>query len=71
MASQACWWWTPHRTRHNNSAKSCTGWQENTDGSSALLPLPALLSSAVIGLIAMAQLLRATPLGVGHDVEVE
>ena len=39
--------------------------------SSALLPLPALLSSAVIGLIALAQLLRATPLSFGHDVEVE
>lgn len=39
--------------------------------SSALLPLPALLSAVVIGVIALIQLLKATPLEFGHDVEVE
>ena len=40
--------------------------------SSALLPLPALLSAAVIGVIALAQILRASPLSFDHDVvEVE
>jgi TRAP-type C4-dicarboxylate transport system permease small subunit len=39
--------------------------------SSALLPLPALLCAGVIGVIALVQLLKATPLSFGHDVEVE
>ncbi|WP_397532819.1 TRAP transporter small permease subunit [Roseateles sp.] len=39
--------------------------------SSALLPLPALLSALVIGVIALTQLIRRTPLDLGHGVEVE
>jgi TRAP-type C4-dicarboxylate transport system permease small subunit len=39
--------------------------------SNALLPLPALLSAVVIGLIALVQLLRRDPLDFGHDVDVE
>nr|WP_316639216.1 TRAP transporter small permease subunit [uncultured Roseateles sp.] len=39
--------------------------------SAALLPLPAFLSSLVIGLIALVQLLRRSPLDFGHDVDVE
>jgi len=39
--------------------------------SSALLPLPALLSATLIGLTALVQLLRGTPVSLGHDVEVE
>lgn len=39
--------------------------------SSALLPLPALLSSVSIALMALWQLLRGAPLDLGHDLEVE
>ncbi|WIT14521.1 TRAP transporter small permease subunit [Paucibacter sediminis] len=39
--------------------------------SSALLPLPALLSSLAIALMALWQLLRAAPLDLSHDLEVE
>jgi len=39
--------------------------------SSALLPLPALLSSLAIALMALWQLLRGVPLDLGHDLEVE
>ncbi len=39
--------------------------------SSALLPLPAFLSALAIGAIALAQLIRRTPLDLGHGVEVE
>lgn len=39
--------------------------------SSALLPLPAFLSSVLIGLVALVQLLKRTPLDFGHDVDVE
>lgn len=38
---------------------------------SALLPLPALLSSLAIALMALWQLLRGAPLDLGHDLEVE
>lgn len=37
----------------------------------ALLPLPALISAALIGLMALAQLLRAAPLDLEHESEVE
>ncbi|MFM2053802.1 MAG: hypothetical protein RL456_1839 [Pseudomonadota bacterium] len=37
----------------------------------ALLPLPALLCAAVIGACALAELLRGTPLDLGHGAEVE
>jgi gluconokinase len=37
----------------------------------ALLPLPALLSALLIGLMALAQLLRGAPLDLGHESEVE
>jgi TRAP-type C4-dicarboxylate transport system permease small subunit len=39
--------------------------------STALLPLPALLSCAAIALMALAELLRGTPLQLGHQAEVE
>lgn len=37
----------------------------------ALLPLPALLSSAAIAVMALVELLRRTPLDLGHEAEVE
>ncbi|WP_420714734.1 TRAP transporter small permease [Roseateles sp. SL47] len=39
--------------------------------SNALLPLPALLSSALIGLMALWQLVRARPLELDHELDVE
>lgn len=39
--------------------------------SSALLPLPALLCSLAIGLMALVELIRRTPLDLGHGAEVE
>lgn len=37
----------------------------------ALLPLPALLSSAAIAVMALVELLRRTPLNLGHGAEIE
>jgi gluconokinase len=37
----------------------------------ALLPLPALLSATAIGVMALVELLRRTPLHLGHEAEVE
>jgi len=37
----------------------------------ALLPLPALLSALAIGVMALANLLRGTPVDLGHESEVE
>ena len=37
----------------------------------ALLPLPALLCSAAIGVMALVELVRRTPLHLGHGVDVE
>ena len=37
----------------------------------ALLPLPALLCSAVIGACALIELLRGTPLDLGHAADIE
>jgi TRAP-type transport system small permease protein len=37
----------------------------------ALLPLPALLSSAAIGVMALVELMKRTPLDLGHGAEVE
>ena len=37
----------------------------------ALLPLPAFLSSVAIGLMALVELLKRTPLDLGHGMEVE
>ena len=37
----------------------------------ALLPLPALLASAAIGVMAVIELIRNQPLDLGHGVEVE
>lgn len=37
----------------------------------ALLPLPALLCSAVIGVCALVELLRGTPLHLGHAADIE
>jgi len=39
--------------------------------SSALLPLPAFLCSLAIGLMALVELIRRTPLDLGHGAEVE
>ena len=39
--------------------------------SSALLPLPAFLCSLAIGVMALAELIRRTPLDLGHGAEVE
>lgn len=39
--------------------------------SNALLPLPALLSSVLVGLMALWQLLRGQPLDLDHELEVE
>ncbi|MBB3193530.1 gluconokinase [Roseateles terrae] len=39
--------------------------------SNALLPLPALISSVLIGLMALWQLVRAQPLNLDHELEVE
>ncbi|QTD44694.1 TRAP transporter small permease subunit [Ottowia testudinis] len=39
--------------------------------STALLPLPALLCAVGIGLMAVWELVRGTPLDLGHGVEVE
>ena len=39
--------------------------------SAALLPLPALLCSAVIGVCALVELLRGTPLHLGHAADIE
>ena len=39
--------------------------------SSALLPLPALLCAVAIGLMALWELIRGTPLSLGHGAEVE
>ena len=39
--------------------------------SSALLPLPALLCTASIALMALWELIKQTPLDLGHGVEVE
>lgn len=37
----------------------------------ALLPLPAFLCAAAIGLMALAEIIKRTPLDLGHSVEVE
>lgn len=37
----------------------------------ALLPLPALLCTAAIGVMALIELIQQTPLGLGHGAEVE
>ncbi len=37
----------------------------------ALLPLPALLSAATIGAIALIDLVRGKPLDLGHEIELE
>ena len=37
----------------------------------ALLPLPAFLSSVVIGVLALVNLWRGTPVDFGHEVDVE
>lgn len=37
----------------------------------ALLPLPALLSSAGIGLMVLIEIVRRTPLDLGHEIEME
>ena len=39
--------------------------------STALLPLPALLCTATIAFMALAELITQTPLDLGHGVEVE
>jgi TRAP-type C4-dicarboxylate transport system permease small subunit len=39
--------------------------------SAALLPLPALLCTAAIGVMALIELLQQTPLDLGHGAEVE
>jgi gluconokinase len=39
--------------------------------SSALLPLPALLCAAAIGVMALVELIKRTPLDLGHGAEVE
>ena len=39
--------------------------------STALLPLPALLCTAAITIMALAELIKQTPLDLGHGVEVE
>jgi TRAP-type C4-dicarboxylate transport system permease small subunit len=39
--------------------------------SAALLPLPALLSAAAIAVMALVELVRRTPLDLGHEAEVE
>ena len=39
--------------------------------STALLPLPAFLCTATIAFIALVELIRQTPLDLGHGVEVE
>jgi TRAP-type transport system small permease protein len=39
--------------------------------SSALLPLPAFLCAVAIGLMALWELIRGTPLSLGHGAEVE
>jgi TRAP-type C4-dicarboxylate transport system permease small subunit len=39
--------------------------------SSALLPLPAVLSSLAIGAMALVNLLRGKPIELGHEVDVE
>lgn len=37
----------------------------------ALLPLPALLSAAAIGLMVLVEIVRRTPLDLGHEIEME
>ena len=37
----------------------------------ALLPLPAFLASVAIGVMALVELVRRTPLSLGHEAEVE
>ena len=37
----------------------------------ALLPLPAFLCAVAIGLMALGEIIRRTPLDLGHDAEVE
>jgi gluconokinase len=37
----------------------------------ALLPLPALLCTAAIGVMALIELIKQTPLDLGHGAEVE
>jgi len=39
--------------------------------STALLPLPAFLCAVAIGLMALVEIIRRTPLDLGHNVEVE
>ena len=39
--------------------------------STALLPLPAFLCSMAMGLMALIELVRGTPLNLGHSAEVE
>jgi len=39
--------------------------------SMALLPLPALLASAAIGLMVVVEIVRRTPLDLGHELEME
>ena len=39
--------------------------------STALLPLPAFLCSVAMGLMALIELVRGTPLNLGHSAEVE
>ncbi len=38
---------------------------------SALLPLPAFLSAAAIGVMALVELIRNEPLDLGHGMDVE
>jgi gluconokinase len=39
--------------------------------STALLPLPAFLCAVAIGLMALFEIIRRTPLDLGHNVEIE
>ena len=39
--------------------------------STALLPLPAFLCATAIGLMALSEIIKRTPLDLGHSVEVE
>ncbi|MBT9477115.1 MAG: TRAP transporter small permease, partial [Polaromonas sp.] len=39
--------------------------------STALLPLPAFLCATAIGLMALVEIIKRTPLDLGHSVEVE
>ena len=60
---------------------ACGAWQQVVVGMEsrsvvlgypvALLPLPALLCALSIGVMAVLELIRQTPLDLGHDVDVE